>query len=121
MSAMQIAVNSLLICGAAVTVVSCVGFFFMRDLYDRMHYMSPTATVGVGCFALAAILDQGKQAGIKAALIFVVVVVSNAVLSHITARAARVRQFGKWNPDVKQVRGTLDSSSAGRNARPKID
>jgi len=45
----------------------------------------------------------------------------NAVLTHATARAARIRQFGRWVADATEVRGPNDASTAGLNSRPLVD
>jgi hypothetical protein len=60
-------------------------------------------------------------AGIKALIIFVVILLMNAVLTHASARAARVRQFGRWIADVTEVRGIKDESTAGLNSQTLVD
>ena len=54
-------------------------------------------------------------------MIAVVIIAMNAVLTHATARAARVRQFGRWISDVTEVSGTGDNSTAGLNSQPQVD
>src|SRR5690242_13856223 len=94
----------------------------MKDIYERLHYLAPPATISIISFAAAAIVDKHlSQAGIKALLIMVVLLVMNAVLTHATARAARIRQFGRWVADATEVRGTRDASTAGLNSRPLVD
>ena len=103
-------------------MLSSVALLFMKDLYERLHYLSPPATVTIICFTAAVIADKHlSQAGIKALLIMVVLLAMNAVLTHATARAARIRQFGRWVADATEVRGARDASTAGLNSRPLVD
>jgi multisubunit Na+/H+ antiporter MnhG subunit len=85
----------------AVAVVSGVfgalGVLLMGDPYERLHYLAAPATVGAFALAGAVIAQEGfGQAGFTALLIVAVMLFVNAVLSHATARAARVRQHGSW-------------------------
>jgi monovalent cation/proton antiporter MnhG/PhaG subunit len=118
----QILIDVLLGIGVVSTVLSCIALLVMKDLYEKMHYLSPPATVTIICFTAAVIADKHlSQSGIKALIIMVVLLVMNAVLTHATARAARIRQFRRWVADATQVRGDADASSAGLNSRPLVD
>jgi monovalent cation/proton antiporter MnhG/PhaG subunit len=122
MSKTQILIDVLLGIGVFSTVVSSVALLFMKDLYERLHYLSGPATLTIICFTAAVIADKHlSQAGIKALLIMAVLLVMNAVLTHATARAARIRQFGRWVADATEVRGVKDASTAGVNSRPLVD
>lgn len=122
MTKTQIAIDLLLAIGVLSTVLSSLALLLMKDLYERLHYLSPPATVTIICFTAAVILDKHpSQAGIKAVLIMVVLLAMNAVLTHATARAARIRQFGRWVADATEVRGVNDASNAGLNSRPIVD
>jgi multicomponent Na+:H+ antiporter subunit G len=84
----------LLICGVAVELLCCIGVVVMRSAYARLHY---TAPAGLGALLLAAaiLLQEGfSLIGDKALLVAVFVLVTSPVLSHVTARAARIREFG---------------------------
>jgi multisubunit Na+/H+ antiporter MnhG subunit len=103
-------------------VLSCVAVLIVKDLYERLHYLSPPATVTILCFTAAVIVDKHfSQGGIKAFLIMIVLLLMNAVLTHATARAARIRQFGRWISDVTEVRAADATSTAGVNSRPLVD
>ncbi len=122
MSEAQLAIDVLLVIGTLTCALSAIGVLVMKDFYERLHYMAPPATIGVGCFTLGVIIDKHlSTAGIKALLIFVVLFLMNAVLTHATARAARVRGFGRWIPDATQVRSADDPSTAGANSHPLVD
>jgi monovalent cation/proton antiporter MnhG/PhaG subunit len=69
----------------------------MKDFYDRLHYVAPPATLTIFLIAAAIVVEEGlSQATTKAILCAVAVALTNAVLTHATARAARIRQYGHW-------------------------
>lgn len=87
----------LIAAGVVVELLCCLGLLVMDDLYDRLHYLGPAATLGPVLFATAVILREAlSTAGIKAILIAAVLIVFSPVLTHAVARAARVRQYGSW-------------------------
>ena len=97
MSPRDLAVTALLVLAVAVTLVSCAGVLLMRDPYDRLHYTAPAAVIPPVAIAAAVVLEERLSgAGIKALLIALVLIVTNPVLGHATARAARIRQYGQW-------------------------
>ncbi len=94
---MNVAIALLLAAAAASAALTALGVLLSRDVYERLHYLAPAATIGVVCVAAAIVLREGlDQAGIKAILTGAVLFVVNPILTHATARAARVRQFGHW-------------------------
>lgn len=122
MSKTQMLIDVLLGIGVVSAVLSSVALMVMKDLYERLHYLAPPATISIICFTAAVIADKHlSQAGIKALLIMLILLAMNAVLSHATARAARIRQFGRWIADATQIRGDRDASTAGLNSRPLVD
>jgi monovalent cation/proton antiporter MnhG/PhaG subunit len=122
LSYQQIAIDILLGIGVLSTVLSCIALLVMKDLYERLHYLSPPTSLSVICFTGAVLIDkQLTQSGIKALLIMLILLFMNSVLTHATARAARVRQFKSWEPDVSKVRPRGDKSTAGANSRSLID
>jgi monovalent cation/proton antiporter MnhG/PhaG subunit len=97
LSPRELAVVVLLAFGVGVTLLSCLGVLVMRDPYDRLHYTGPAAVLAPVAIAAAVVLEeQLSAAGIKALLVALVLVATNPVLGHATARAARIRQFGEW-------------------------
>lgn len=90
---------ALLAGAAAVALISAVGALAMRDAFQRLHFIAPPATLSSFSVAVAALLDEPqKQAGAKALVVALLLVVMNAVVSHATARAAFVRRHGRWPP-----------------------
>jgi len=101
-----LAVAVLLGFGVAVTWLSCLGVLAMRDPYDRLHYTGPAAVLAPVAIAAAVVLEERlSAAGIKAVLVALVLVVTNPVLGHATARAARIRQFGEWRVQEDEREG----------------
>lgn len=71
----------------------------MKNRYERMHFMAPVSTVAVTAILIAIVVQEGwGQATIKMGLILLALLFTNAVLAHATARAARVRDLGHWQP-----------------------
>ncbi len=91
----------------AICVVSawicCLGIVILKDFYERLHYMATVSTVSMIALLAAVVVEEGwGQATIKTILIALVVFVMNAVLTHATARAARIRELGHWTPDPNE-------------------
>jgi multicomponent Na+:H+ antiporter subunit G len=84
----------LLSLGVAVEIFCCAGVLIMRSAYARLHFTAP-AGIGALMLALAIVLREGfSLIGDKALLVAVFVLVSSPVLSHVTARAAHIRERG---------------------------
>jgi multicomponent Na+:H+ antiporter subunit G len=97
MSLRELAVVALLVVGVAATLLSCLGVLVMRDAYDRLHYTGPASAIAPVAIAAAVVVEERlSAAGVKAVLVALVLLVTNPVLGHATARAARIRQFGEW-------------------------
>jgi monovalent cation/proton antiporter MnhG/PhaG subunit len=107
MSLRGIAIAVLLVLGVGVELACCVGVLAMRDAYDRLHYTAPATTIGPLAIAAAIVLRESfSAAGIKALLVALALLVTNPVLTHATARAARIREFGEWRiQEGEQVKG----------------
>jgi monovalent cation/proton antiporter MnhG/PhaG subunit len=108
-----VAVAALLTVGVGVELACCLGVLLMRGVYDKLHFTGPATTIGSLAIALAVIVEESfSQAGLKALLIFLVLLIANPVLTHATARAARVRQFGTWEPRAGDDEATATSDPA---------
>ncbi len=93
MSATSLAVGGLLGFGVVVELACCIGVLVMDDAYDKLHYLGPATIVGPLAIAAAIILRESlSQAGIKALLTAVLLMMASPVLSHATARALYIRQ-----------------------------
>lgn len=86
-----------------LTLISAVGVMVMRDPLQRLHYVAPPATLGALLLTVAVFLDEPqKQAGLKTLLVTVVLSLMNAVVTHATARAVRIRELGRWTASSDQ-------------------
>jgi multicomponent Na+:H+ antiporter subunit G len=93
MSTTDLLVIILLVIGVAVELLCCLGVLVMDDAYDKLHYLGPAAIVGPLAIALAVIVREAlSQAGVKALLTAVLLIVASPVLSHATARALYIRR-----------------------------
>ncbi len=108
MNPASIAIQVLLALAVVIALLSCLGILLMKDFYERLHYLAPVTTVSALCILLAVTIQEGwGQATIKTILVFLVLLLINAVLTHATARAARVRTLGHWTPDPSEhIHGT---------------
>jgi multicomponent Na+:H+ antiporter subunit G len=87
----------LLTLGVVVELISCVGVLVMRNFYDRLHYVGPASTLGAFLIGAALVVqDALKQQGVKSIMVILLLVTISPVLTHATARAARIREFGRW-------------------------
>ena len=101
MSAATLAVEVLVWLAVVISLLCCLGIVVMKDLFERLHYTAAVSTIASVALLAAAVIEQGwGQAAIKMSLIVVVLFLMNAVLTHATARAARVRELGRWQPEA---------------------
>jgi multicomponent Na+:H+ antiporter subunit G len=105
---MERLIHILLYAGVATALFSTVGVLVMENLNDRLHYLGPSGTLSIALIAAAIVLQEGaSQFGTKAILCALIVFVSNPVLTHATARADRVRRFGRWSePEDQQKKAS---------------
>jgi multicomponent Na+:H+ antiporter subunit G len=87
----------------SLVVLSCwfgaVGMWRMREPMQALHYLSFPACVGSSVLVLSVFVQTGSsQAAWKTLLICLVLLASNSVVTHATARAFRTRQLGHWEP-----------------------
>jgi multisubunit Na+/H+ antiporter MnhG subunit len=89
--------GALLAAGVLAVLLSCLGILLVRDAYDKLHYAAPANTIAPVAIAAAVVVRDGLgQLGIKALVVAAVLVSTNAALTHATARAARIHQYGRW-------------------------
>ncbi|MFL5344547.1 MAG: cation:proton antiporter [Hyalangium sp.] len=103
MSVHQWSVALLLGLAVLITLLSSVGVLVMKDPYQRLHYIGPPTTVGAILINLAVFLDEPqKVAGLKMLLTTVVLITMNGVITHATARAARIRELGRLSVEPSE-------------------
>lgn len=102
----DVAAAALLAFGVLIELSCCLGVLLMRDAYDKLHYTGPAAILGPVALAAAVVIREGAgQAGIKAALVAVLLIVANPVLAHATGRALYIRQRDHLEPDTAATPG----------------
>ena len=90
-------VSVLLLVAVATALFSTLGLVLMKDIHERLHYLAPLSTLSAFLIATAIVIKEGlSQATTKAILAAVAVALMNPILTHATARAGRVRQYGHW-------------------------
>ncbi|HKU19710.1 MAG TPA: monovalent cation/H(+) antiporter subunit G [Terriglobales bacterium] len=116
MSAAGVAVEVLVWATVLTCLVCCLGIALMKNLFERLHYMATVSTVATVALLAAVVIEQGwGQAAIKMSLIVVVLFLMNAVLTHATARAARVRSSGHWQPaEGEKIAGLEQVTGRGK-------
>lgn len=83
---------ALLTLGVAIQLLCSIGVFFMRDAYAKLHYLGPASTVSIFLIAVAVIVQNGfTQSSVKVVMLALIILISSPVISHATARAAKVR------------------------------
>lgn len=118
MSAATIAVQVLVWVAVVTCLICCLGIVVMKDFFERLHYMATVSTVASVALLIAVVIEQGwGQAAIKMSLIVIVLFLMNAVLTHATARAARVRDLGHWQPAEGEKIHGLDQIARGRGKK----
>lgn len=91
-------IAALLAVAVLSVLLTVAGLLAPGSVYRRLHYLAPSATVGVAAVAAAIVLAEGfGQAGIKALLTGAVLFIMNPILTHATARGARNHERGRWD------------------------
>lgn len=95
-----------------LTAICCLALVLVKDVFNRMHYLAPVASFAILGLVIAVGLQEGwGQPLIKSCLVMIALFLVNAVLTHATARAARVRRLGHWLPAPKEnIPGALRST-----------
>jgi multicomponent Na+:H+ antiporter subunit G len=86
----------LLALGVGIQVLSAVGVLAMRSVYDRLHYVGSGSVGGALVCIAVTVRESFSLIGNKTLLVAFFLLVSGPVLTHATARAARVRERGEW-------------------------
>jgi multicomponent Na+:H+ antiporter subunit G len=71
----------------------------MKDPYQRMHYISPPASLSAILITIAIFLQRGlKPELFKAAFTTLVLIGMNTIVTHAAARAFRIADTKNWRP-----------------------
>ena len=92
-------IDVLLSAAVLVTVISVLGMIRVRDPYQRMHYISPPASLSSLLIAMAIFIQRGlRPESFKALFVACVLVGMNSIVTHATARAFRIAEVSDWDP-----------------------
>jgi multicomponent Na+:H+ antiporter subunit G len=98
-SARELSADVLLGLAAAVVLASCLGLLVMRDVYTRLHYLTPLSLVAPLLVAVAISVRMGlRENTAETWLALLFLMIAGPYLTHATIRAARVREKGDWRP-----------------------
>jgi multisubunit Na+/H+ antiporter MnhG subunit len=91
----------LLIAGGGIELLAVLGLCAMRATYDRLHYLG-LVSYGALLIAVAIVFRESfSLIGDKALLVGAVLVVSGAVLTHVTLRSLLMRERGDWRTAIE--------------------
>jgi monovalent cation/proton antiporter MnhG/PhaG subunit len=83
----------------ALALACSIGVGIMKTPLERLHFSAPVTSFGVALIAVAVWIDDPDwQARLKVLLIAVIMFLMNAILSHATARAIRIREDQHFEP-----------------------
>ena len=92
-----VVVDVLLAVAVASALLGGLGLLATSNPYDQLHFTGPATVIGPVAIAAAVLVDEPlSSAGIKSVLVALVLLGTGPVLVHATARAARVRERGRW-------------------------
>jgi multicomponent Na+:H+ antiporter subunit G len=100
--------------GVAVTLnlLSAIGVMVMKDAYQRLHYLAPPSSLCPFLLTIALFVGvPDHQAGFKMLLVLVLVNAINGVVTHATARAARIRDDLPFGDQTPEERAAQEASS----------
>jgi len=94
----KLSIEIVLLTGAVgLELVCAIAILLVHDPFDRLHFLGPTTSIGPALIALAIVMEEALSTnGVKAIVVAVLLLITSPVLTHATARAARVRQYGHW-------------------------
>lgn len=98
-----IVVDALLGLAVLTVLASSVGILVMRDVYQKLHYVTPAAMVAPLILWVAILVQSGwstNSAQTWLALLFLVL--ASPFVTHATIRAARIREKGDWRPGKRR-------------------
>jgi len=83
--------------GVVLVLASSLGVLVMRDVYQKLHFVTPAGLVAPVLVALAVLVRQGySENTVETWLALLFLVIAGPFLTHATARAARIRETGDW-------------------------
>lgn len=106
MSAGSWTIAVLLFLSVLLTWIGAIGLVISRGALAKLHFTALCGSIGIPAGCVALMIQHGaSQVTVKAALVAVFSIFTNAVLTHVTGRAVRVAQKGDWRlqPDERRT------------------
>ncbi len=105
----------------ALALLCSIGVGIMKNPLERLHFSAPVTSFSVALIACAMWIDDPNwQARLKVALIAVIMFLMNAVLSHATARAIRIREDKHFEPQSgERIPLIVNGGAAAASAEKK--
>jgi len=93
----EIIVVVLLVGAVSVELACALGLWTIKNSFDRLHFLGPASTLGPLLVAAAIVIEESLATnGVKALISALLLLLTSPILTHATARAARVRQYDHW-------------------------
>jgi multisubunit Na+/H+ antiporter MnhG subunit len=93
----DIAADVFLALAVLVVLASAAGLLVMRDVYQKLHFVTPAALVAPLLVGVAVLIESGYSVNSSLTWLAVLfMLISAPYLSHATIRAARIRDEGDW-------------------------
>jgi monovalent cation/proton antiporter MnhG/PhaG subunit len=96
MSVRDVIVYALLGLGVGCELLACLGIVAMRGVYDRLHYIAPSILGAILVAAAIWVREGPSVIALQATLLGLFLLAAGPVLTHATARAARISERGDW-------------------------
>lgn len=115
MSAVRTAADVALVAGVLAQLVCCLGVWWMRDVFDRLHFAAAGTTVGPVLIGVSVALTGFSSASgtVQALASLAFLVVLNPVLTHATGRAAHHLAGSGGEASGTKGRGAAGQPDAG--------
>jgi multisubunit Na+/H+ antiporter MnhG subunit len=96
MTGRDVAADALLGLAVSVVLLSSLGVLVMRDVYQKLHFVTPISLIAPALVAVAVLVQQGYSENTAETCLALFLFVSGPFLTHATIRAARIREVGDW-------------------------
>ncbi len=88
---LELLISTLIIIGAAFTLIGSLGLLRLRDFYSRLHAPTKATTLGVGSLLIASAVffsNQGDGLSLHEVLVTLFLFITAPVGAHLMAKAA---------------------------------
>lgn len=110
--------NVLLVAIAVLCWLGCIGMLRMKEPTQALNYLSLPGGIAAVLLPFAFLCLSGWSiATLKAAIIALLLLASNSVVTHATARAIRVRALGHWEP--REEDDDVEYIETGKEKQPE--